>query len=268
MRNLSTCLFLMIPAMTFSQADSETFLPPVPSGTYAWKTPTKADERKVRTANIVAGSSADMAYLVMDACSLSPSKKRTVLQVPSDEEHLYLIKSGVLNIVFRDSSWSIGPGSIALLLPGEKISIRGEGDGECSYYLMRYRSKDPVDLARGKSAGGSFVRNWNDLTFRRHDRGGVRNYFQKATAMSKRFEMHVTTLKPGLKSHDPHTHHAEEIILMLEDTKEGRARTEMLIGENSFNAAAGDFYYIGSGLLHGIRNTGDVTCSYFAFQFE
>jgi (S)-ureidoglycine aminohydrolase len=261
-------LFVMIPAIVFAQTGSEAFLPPVPSGTYTWKTPAKGVEKNIHKTNILTGSGADMEYLAMDACSLSASGRRTTFNVPADEEHLYLIKSGIMNIAFSDSSWSIGPGSIALLMPGEKISIRGEGHGECRYYLMRYRSKDPVDLAGGKSSGGSFVMNWNDLTFRQHDRGGVRSYFQKATAMSKRLEMHVTTLKPGLKSHDPHTHHAEEIILMLEDTKEGSARTEMLIGDNSFKGAAGDFYYVGSGLLHGIRNTGEVTCSYFAFQFE
>jgi len=256
----------MVPVMAFSQPASEKVLVPIPPGTYGWKNPVAGHHRDLRTTPIIAGSASAMSYLAMDACTLSPSRKKTLLPVPDDEEHLYLIKSGVLHIAFRDSSWSIGPGSIALLLPGERVSV--SADNECSYYRMRYRSKAPVDVARGKASGGSFVRNWNDLTFRQHDRGGVRSYFQKATAMSKRFEMHVTTLKPGLKSHDPHTHNAEEIILLLEDGDVGKARTEMLIGDHTFTGGAGDFYYVPSQLLHGIRNTGEVTCSYFAFQFE
>ena len=123
-------------------------------------------------------------------------------------------------------------------------------------------------MDRGKAAGGSFVKDWNKLVFRKHDRGGVRSYFERATAMSKRFEMHVTTLKPGLKSHDPHTHRAEEIILMLDDGTNEKSKTEMLIGDRYYNGAEGDLYYVSTGLLHGIRNTGSVPCSYFAFQFE
>jgi (S)-ureidoglycine aminohydrolase len=80
--------------------------------------------------------------------------------------------------------------------------------------------------------------------------------------------MHVTALNAGLKSHDPHTHRAEEIILLLEDTSESKSKTEMQIGQNFFKGEAGDVYYVGSNILHGITNTGSDQCRYFAFQFE
>jgi (S)-ureidoglycine aminohydrolase len=74
--------------------------------------------------------------------------------------------------------------------------------------------------------------------------------------------MHVTTLKEGLKSHEPHTHRAEEIVLMIDN------KTEMQIGDRFFKGGAGDIYYLGSNVPHAIRNDGKGTCTYFAFQFE
>jgi (S)-ureidoglycine aminohydrolase len=68
---------------------------------------------------------------------------------------------------------------------------------------MKYRSQLPMDKDRGKEAGGSLVIDWNELPFNPHDKGGIRRYFDRATAMCERFEMHVTTLNEGLKSHEP-----------------------------------------------------------------
>lgn len=74
--------------------------------------------------------------------------------------------------------------------------------------------------------------------------------------------MHVTTLLPGLESHDSHTHKAEEIILIIE------GNTGMLIRNGQYKADAGDLYYLGSNVLHGIKNIGTVPTTYFAYQWE
>jgi (S)-ureidoglycine aminohydrolase len=173
-----------------------------------------------------------------------------------------LIKHGLLTLQIKDSTWTLGPGSVALLLPGEKFSLQNQGADECTFYVMKYRSKFPIDTIRAKSSGGSLVRDWNKIPFEPHDKGGIRKYFERPTAMCKRFEMHVTTLKEGIKSHEPHTHRAEEIVLIINN------KTEMQIGEKFFKGADGDIYYLGSNVPHAIRNDGDGTCTYFAFQFE
>ena len=74
--------------------------------------------------------------------------------------------------------------------------------------------------------------------------------------------MHVTTLNAGLKSHDPHTHLAKEIIVMMQ------GNTEMQIGEKFFKGKEGSVYFMESNVLHGIRNEGTTPCTYFAIQFE
>jgi (S)-ureidoglycine aminohydrolase len=268
MKNVCIALLILIPISASAQNMLKEVFAPLQSIKYSWQNPVEKEGKNLLSTVLFQGQGYDMEYVQVSACEVRSSKKKTEMRVPLNEEHLIIIKSGHLNISFKDSTWSLTPGSIALLMPDEKFAIQNPAKDPGRYYLMKYRSKSAPDPERGKASGGSFVREWNRLAFRKHDRGGVRAYFEIGTPMSKRFEMHVTTLNAGLKSHDPHTHRAEEIILMLEDTGGPKAKTEMLIGDSSFKGEAGDLYYVGSNLLHGIRNTGEGPCSYFAFQFE
>jgi (S)-ureidoglycine aminohydrolase len=249
-------LLAFIPTLGLCQ------LPVVPSQMYSWKKPEKKISQHIFSTTLFEGTVHDMEYMQMNANVIIPSKKKTSLHVPGNEEHLWIIKSGVLTIGFKDSTWSVGGGSIALLMPGEKYSIQNTTKDSCTYYVMKYRSKLPKDVARGNSSGGSLVKDWSKITFKPHDKGGIRNYFERPTAMSKRFEMHVTTLKEGIKSHEPHTHRAEEIVLIIDN------KTEMQIDDKFFKGGTGDIYYLGSNVSHAIRNDGIGTCTYFAFQFE
>jgi (S)-ureidoglycine aminohydrolase len=229
---------------------------------YSWKKPSEKIGQNVFSTTLFEGSAHDMKYIQMSANAIIPSKKKTYLQVPADEEQLLLMKSGVLTIGIKDSTWVIGDGSISLLMPGEKYSVHNNTSDSCTYYVLKYRSKSPIDAARGIASGGSFVKDWNKISFKAHDKGGIRHFFERPTAMSKRFEMHVTTLKEGIKSHEPHTHQAEEIVLVIDN------KTEMQIGEKFYKGSTGDIYYLGSNVPHAIQNVGTGTCTYFAFQFE
>jgi len=199
-----------------------------------------------------------MKFLQMTANTLLPTKEKNKLQVPNEEEYLILMKKGTLTISIKDSSWSIGSGSIVLLMPGEKYTLQNASQDSCNFYVMKYSSKSLVN----KTSGSSFVKDWNKIEFKPHDKGGIRHYFERPTAMCKRLEMHVTTLKEGIKSHEPHTHRAEEIVLVIDN------KTEMQIADKFYKGGFGDVYYLGSNVSHAIRNDGKGTCMYFAFQFE
>lgn len=255
MKKIATLLLLLVPVFCGAQNI-------IVSKKYSWKKPVKESAQNVFTTVLFEGSAHDMEYLQMNANTVTPSNKKTSLSVPSSEEHLLLIKSGRLTIGIGDSSWTIGGGSIALLMPEEKYTVRNATRDSCTYYVMKYRSKAPMDLERGKLKGGSLVKDWDKVTFKPHDKGGIRKYFERETAMSKRLEMHVTTLKEGIKSHEPHTHKAEEIILIIDN------KTEMQLNDKFYKGGPGDIYYLGSNVSHAIRNDGKGTCTYFAFQFE
>lgn len=246
---------LLLPAFAVAQPDS------VASGVYTWQS--LQVNNKLNPSNILfEGSTHDFEWMQMSAATITDDKTTLIGRVPANEERLLIVKSGTVNISFGDSSYLIGPGSIALLISGEKYSLTNNKTVPVVYYLMKYRSKLPMDIARGKNAGGSFVKDFSKISFNPHERGGIRNYFERATAMGKRLEMHVTTLNGSIKSHEPHTHRAEELVIMIE------GNTEMQIGDKFYKGTAGDIYYLGSNVLHAIRNTDKKSCVYFAFQFE
>jgi len=236
MKKITSIFCLFISVSLLAQPDS------LFSGMYSWKEPTKQIHKNILSETLFEGKVYDMEWLQMSANSLLASKKKNKQQVSGNEEHLLIIKSGMLAIHLKDSGWSIGPGSVAI--------------------LMKYRSKLPIDIARGKVAGGSLVKDWSKIEFKPHDKGGIRNFFERPTAMCKRLEMHVTTLKQGIKSHDPHTHRAEEIILVIDN------KTEMQIADRFYKGNTGSIYYLGSNVPHAIQNDATGTCTYFAFQFE
>jgi (S)-ureidoglycine aminohydrolase len=251
---LNICLLLPIVVITQYK--------PVLSGVYDWKQPVANASKSIGSSVLFEGSAAEMEWLQMTANVLRPMSKSIAQTVPANQEHLYIIKKGTLNITEADSSYALSKGSILVLTPGEKLSIQNKQSAACEFYIMKYRSTGSSNKERGDKAGGSIVKNWNDVEFKPHDRGGVRTFFERPTAMLKRLEMHVTTLNAGLKSHTPHTHAAKEIIVMME------GNTEMLIGEKTFKGKEGSVYFLESNILHGITNTGTTPCTYFATQFE
>jgi (S)-ureidoglycine aminohydrolase len=222
--------------------------PMVSPGSYHW--PANDVTNKNSSTVMLSGSATDLSYLDVSANVLATGKKKKI-QLPTTEEHLVLVKSGVLTITLNDSTFNLGKGSIALIMPGEKYSVNNMGVVPCEFHTMKYQSKAPVDLARGKSSGGSFVRDWDQLTFKPHDRGGVRPYFTKGTALNQ-----------GNISHPPHTHRPEEIILVLE------GKVDILIGDKRYKGNIGDVLFLPSNLPHGLINDGKGQCTYFAYQWE
>jgi (S)-ureidoglycine aminohydrolase len=251
------CLVLFcLPILCIAQKDS------IQAGVYSWKENTYSGKNNIVSAVMFEGSTYDMAYLQMNSSVILPSKTTNEITVPKDEEQLLIVKSGNLSIGLRDSNFTIGTGSIALIMPGDKYYLKNSGNNSCKFYLMKYRSKMPVDSDKKTSSGGSFVINWDTVTFKPHDKGGIRNFFEKSTPMGKRLEMHYTTLNQGLRSHDPHTHNAAEMIFIT------HGDTEMQIGQGFHKASEGDIIYLTSNVPHAISNKGVGACTYFAFQFE
>jgi (S)-ureidoglycine aminohydrolase len=103
---------------------------------------------------------------------------------------------------------------------------------------------------------------WNELIVKKTEKGESRPIFDTATPMFARFDMHATALNPGISSHAPHTHRAEEIILMI------KGNGEMQIGETFHKAKTGDVILLNSNVLHAFTNTGSEQCGYFAIQWH
>jgi (S)-ureidoglycine aminohydrolase len=93
-------------------------------------------------------------------------------------------------------------------------------------------------------------------------KGETRQIFSLTTPWLSRIDLHATTLNPGEVSHPPHTHRAEEIILMR------TGHVEEYINGKHCPATDGDLIFLPSGSLHAVENHGTERCQYFALQWQ
>jgi (S)-ureidoglycine aminohydrolase len=193
---------------------------------------------------------------------LEPGKAPHGSQIHADSEEIVFVKDGKIEVTLNNEKRIMGPGSVVLVMPGDEHGIENISNSRATYYIIKYKSKMTMNADRGKTAGGSELIDWEKIPFQPHDRGGVRKFFDRKSAMSDRIEMHATTLNPNIKSHEPHTHAPAEIVIMMDGT------TEMEIDGNTFQGQVGDIYFLGSKTSHAIRNTGTKPCTYLAFQWE
>jgi (S)-ureidoglycine aminohydrolase len=212
--------------------------------------------------NLINGETTFLENFQIHVTTLNPGKAPHESQIHTDSEEIVFVKEGLLKVTVNEESKLLKPGSIALIMPGDKHELKNAGKSNATYYIIRYKSKQPLSIDRGKNAGGSMMLQWDSLKFKPHDKGGIRRYFDRKSSMSERIEMHATTLNPAIKSHEPHTHAPDEIVIMMEGT------TEMEIGNGIYSGKAGDIFFLGSNIPHAIKNTGSKPCTYLAFQWD
>ena len=235
---------------------------PVKTGAYHWSDrPVKVNGDR-ESGVFLEGTAPNLDYLRIHATTQYKGAKPSPAHINKEREELVIVKEGKMKATVDGKTKILGAGSVVLIMPGQMQSFENVGDGPLTYYAMQYKSTKPVNPERGIAAGGSIMLNADSLTFKPSERGGGRAYFDRATAMCERLEMHVTQLNKKGPSHSPHSHFETEIILVIS------GETEMTIDGKEFKAGAGDFYFINSELFHGVRNANDEPCTYFAFKWK
>jgi (S)-ureidoglycine aminohydrolase len=231
------------------------------SKVYQWDINNNGNGAKVQKSILFAGEGGVLAKHAMIGISI-PAGKKWEGKVTANQEKFYIIKTGIADIELNDQKTQFNRGSVVCVLPGDKIQIKNNRNDLLQLYEMSYSAGEKINIERGVKAGGSFITLWDNIKFKPHERGGVRQFFDRPTAMLNRFDIHVTQLNVGFKSHEPHTHVNEEIILMLD------GNGEMQIGTDHQKANPGDVVLLGSNILHNITNVGSIPCLYFAIQWN
>jgi (S)-ureidoglycine aminohydrolase len=234
----------------------------IKSDVYAWKNLQVEKKQRSERRQIINGASAVLPNLEVHAVTLKP-KSGPQPKNRLDEEIMLLIKEGSVKVSIGNKQEILGAGSVAFAIPKDEIGIENAGNGIASYYVFRFTAaRDSTNMKRAVDGGGSFMMNWNNIVFRPHDKGGVRQYFNRGTGTLHKLDIHVTTLNAGIKSHEPHTHKAEEIILMID------GNAEMQIADSFKKTTTGDLIYLGSDVPHAIRNDDTKPCMYYAIQWQ
>jgi len=108
--------------------------------------------------------------------------------------------------------------------------------------------------------GTTFV-DWDSLTPRFTPVGQSRSVFDNPTPTLEKFEMHITTLRPGMFSHAVHHHPWEEMLLI----KEGSV--EVSINGVKHPAGPGYLIFFASHDPHNLRNVGKTPATYYVINF-
>jgi len=256
-------LFCLFQSLAFSQSK------PVKSKVYYWNDLTVNKRPQGESRPILEGTTPDFKLFKVHASILLPKSRMRKEAYTQENEELIIVKEGELTVTIEGKTKVLRADGIALIMSNDLRETENKSDDNTTYYVFQFNSVQPVDIERGKKAGGSLMLNWDEVAFKPHDQGGRKDFFNRPTTMNKRFEMHTTTLNTGLMSHPAHTHKASEIIFLINSQKdEATSQAQETIDGNWYDAKVGDIIFLQSNSLHGIRNIGTETCTYFAFQFE
>ena len=234
----------------------------LPARVYSWTNLLSKKEENRIVRPVMEGSTTSLSHFEVHTTTLEPGKAPHPPHVHEDIEELIIVKEGQVKITINGTSKIMSAGSVAFAMSGHEHSIENTGSTQATYYILKYKSKLPMNTERSKQHNGSFMLNWNDPVFKKTEKGGRRDFFNRPTSQLEKFEMHTTALNPGFDSHAPHTHKEEEIILLL------KGNVEMYIAGNLYKAAPGDVIFLSSGVSHALKNTGSEQCEYFAFQWR
>jgi quercetin dioxygenase-like cupin family protein len=111
------------------------------------------------------------------------------------------------------------------------------------------------------TALGTTIVDWDSLTPRTTAAGQTRPVFDNPTPTLEKFEVHVTTLQPGMASHPPHHHPWEEMLLI----KEGDV--EVSINGKKQHAGPGYMIFFASNDPHNLQNAGSKPATYYVINF-
>ena len=255
-------LSILVFAWIFSLASNDSVAgTPLKSTVYDWDTTSATKTKTGECRFFLTGRTNHLDYLEVHATTLNPGKTVSGADIQSRYEKLIIVKEGEIEQTLNGEKRLLKSGSVMLLLAGEKLKIENRGEKPAVYYMLQWENSIIPIKVNPDVKLKSEIRAWDEVPFTVTEKGGTRKFFNRPTNYLFDFEMHVTTLHEGIKSHDPHTHPDDEIILI----KSGMV--EQLINGQPHQFGAGSFVLLNGTDPHGLRNFGKGTCEYYAFRF-
>jgi XRE family transcriptional regulator, regulator of sulfur utilization len=108
----------------------------------------------------------------------------------------------------------------------------------------------------------SKVFDFQELDPQATDKGQYRQICMAATATLDQLEAHITTLNPGLSSHEPHQHPNEEIVILTE------GELEVYQNGDRRRIGPGSIMFMASNEFHAVTNVGDKPATYYVINWH
>ena len=256
-------LLVTVAALALTGSNAFAQLAPVKAGVHRWAGTRAAPAPAGRTERLVMrGSTLDLDMLEVRAITIPSSAAADTSAAQDSLESFLLVKEGKLGATLNGVTRSLGAGGVALVLPGDRLVLWNSGGAPATYYMFTYRSKAPMNLERGRQAGGSFMLDYTDLSERPTAVGFRRDVLNRPTAMFRRFESHWSSVKAGVRNHATHTHRADEFMMMT------KGNVQLLLGTEEPPATLGDVVFLGSMLPHSLLSKGEGPAQYLVIQGE
>jgi (S)-ureidoglycine aminohydrolase len=210
-----------------------------------------------QSGQVLKGSTHDLSLL--DIRTFTIKSAILLSGKPDTADELLIVKEGEVNLTITDSTTSLGPGSVALIPAGIAYNLEAN---RSTYYRFRFRSRHSPEAGPTGTNKTPFILDWTKMPVQHTPKGETRQIFSQPTPWLTKIDLHATTLNPGEVSHLPHTHRAEEIILMR------TGNVQMYINGKYYPATDGDLVFLPSGNPHALENHGTQRCEYFALQWQ
>jgi mannose-6-phosphate isomerase-like protein (cupin superfamily) len=234
---------------------------PIHSGVFDWSKFKSIRTHTGSEINILKGTTRSLEMFDIKAISLHSGKATHTYLVGKESDELLIIKEGSAEITINSKSKLLSAGSIAVVSQGDRVQIKNTLPGNLVYYSFIFKPKQQKTHREALKKVSPFISLWDTVTFKPSDNGGRRNIIQQATSTLKQLEIHATTLKEGLPSHAAHSHPDEEIILVRFGT------VDQTIGGTHYRLGPGSLVFATNDDLHGITNTGEGQCEYYAIRW-
>lgn len=253
-------LFLLLTAAIAQTVEAQ--IPILETTVYQWETDKVMKTPYGTKRNLFVGYGDILGKHVLKGLTIMGGKTVELDCTDSRDEMMIIVKYGPVHVNLNNKEEKdLDKGSLVFVKPGDKLLVENRRKDDVEIYVMEmFTMLKPEEMR--SSVTSSFMIDWKDMVYKPHDHGGVMQLFDVTTVMLKRFDAHITFLTPGMKSHDPHRHINEEIILMIDG--EG----EMVLGEKKEKISSGDAAWVESGILHNITNIGKKPAIYYAIQWN
>ncbi|SHN15786.1 Cupin domain-containing protein [Cyclobacterium lianum] len=251
MKSVLTCLLILIMKSAFAQKL------PHPSAVFEWNMLPAATQGALEERKLLDWPTETLENFAVDHYALDTSADTTL---EPGAERLILVTDGRLALDINGRDGSLGARSVGLIPAGMYARLTALNERKASFFVISWET-DRKGPDTSPSAPEPLLFDYTEMEFKENARGGRRSIMQAGTSKLNELEMHITTLREGEKSHDPHVHADEEIIVVLQ------GEVEELINGTAYRLGPGSVIYLAAFDPHGIRNAGSGTCEYYAIRW-
>lgn len=248
-------IILLLFSLVFFQAQAQ-LQQPHPSAVFEFQMLPVITHDKKEVRHLMDGPTKTLENFQVDQLDLT---NEAVFEVGGDREMLLLILEGALQMESKGSDEILKERSIAWIPGNERFKIVPQKSSVSVYLISWQVENSPKGLAEANLEPKIF--HYEGMDFEETSKGGRRQVMREETETLRELEMHITTLNEGEKSHDPHVHADEEIILILQGTVAEH------INGTEYHLGPGSLVFLAAYDPHGIRNVGSGDCEYYAIRW-